>query len=78
MAIAVEKLNEFKNPIQLPCQHLIQPLKHKTLAKRKQAIMTDADTDADNTDFSTSAKDGSDYASDAMEISNEEVQNILM
>jgi hypothetical protein len=38
--------------------------------------MNDANTDEDNTDFTaSSAEDGSDDPSDAMEISNVEVQN---
>jgi hypothetical protein len=42
--------------------------------KYKQAIMNDANTDVEDTDFTaSSAKDRSDDPSDAMEISNEEV-----
>ena len=70
-AIAVEKLDEFENPVR--SSRWPQSLKHKTSVKRKHAIMVDADTDVDDTDFTASAEDGSDDASNAMEISNEEV-----
>ncbi|KAI9461848.1 hypothetical protein F5148DRAFT_1369094 [Russula earlei] len=67
-AIAVKKLDEFENPSR----------KHKAPAKHKQAIMDVANTDADDTDFTaSSAEYGSEDPSDATEISNEEVQNIL-
>ncbi|KAI9434998.1 hypothetical protein F5148DRAFT_1372095 [Russula earlei] len=77
-AIAVEKLDEFENPVRLSRRHPVQSHKHKAPAKHKQAIMDDANTDADDTDFTTSSAEyGSEDPSDATEISNEEVQNIL-
>jgi hypothetical protein len=72
----MEKLDEFENPVQLSHRHVVGSLRHKTSVKRKQAIMDDANTDEDDTDFTaSSAEDGSDDPSDAMEISNVEVQN---
>jgi hypothetical protein len=68
-AIAVEKLDKFKNPVQLSCWHLVQSLKHKTPAKCKQAIMNDTNTDVEDTDFTaSSAEDGSDDPSNPIEI----------
>ena len=72
-AIAVEKLDEFENPVQSSCRHPAQSLKHKIPVKCKQAIMVDANTDVDDTDFTASAEDGSDDPNNATEISNEEV-----
>ncbi|KAI9453425.1 hypothetical protein F5148DRAFT_1151963 [Russula earlei] len=56
----------------------MQSCKHKAPAKHERAIMDDTNTDADDTDFTaSSAEYGSEDPSDATEISNEEVQNIL-
>jgi hypothetical protein len=76
-AIAVEKLDEFENPVQSSRRRVAQPLKPKNPAKRKLAVVDDIDTDADDNNFTASSTDdGSDDTSDVMEISNGEVRNI--
>ncbi|KAI9440228.1 hypothetical protein F5148DRAFT_1293566 [Russula earlei] len=61
-----------------PMQHPVQSCKHKAPAKHKQAVMDDTNTDADNTDFTTSSAEyGSEDPSDATEISNEEIADML-
>ncbi|KAI9452264.1 hypothetical protein F5148DRAFT_1289699 [Russula earlei] len=60
------------------CWHPVQSCKHKAPAKHKQAIIDDANTDADDTDFTaSSAEYGSEDPSNATEISNEEIADML-
>ena len=72
-AIAVEKLDEFRNPVQPSCQCPAQP---RVPVKRKQGIINGNETDADDKNFAvvSSTKDGLDDNNDIMEISNEEVR----
>ncbi|KAI9511489.1 hypothetical protein F5148DRAFT_1146813 [Russula earlei] len=56
----------------------MQSCKHKATAKCKQAVMDDTNTDADDTDFTTSSAEyGSEDPSDFTEISNEEIADML-
>lgn len=72
-AIAVEKLDEFGNPVQ-PSHR--RPTQLRGPVKRKRVTMEDDETDADDKNFAavSSTEDGSDNNSDVMEISNEEVR----
>ena len=76
-ALAAEKLDEFGNPVQSR-RHVAQPLRPGAIAKRKR-VVDDAETDVDDNNFiaSSTSEDGSDDGSDVMEISNEEVWNVL-
>jgi hypothetical protein len=76
-ALAAEKLDEFGNPVQSR-RRVAQPLRPGAVAKRKR-VVDDAETDVDDNNFiaSSTSEDGSDDGSDVMEISNEEVRNVL-
>ncbi|KAI0282623.1 hypothetical protein BC826DRAFT_974203 [Russula brevipes] len=77
-ALAAEKLDEYGNPVMSFRRRVTQPLKPRAITKRKRATVDDAETDVEDENFvDSSTEDGLDTDIDLVEISNEEVANIL-
>ncbi|KAI0280551.1 hypothetical protein BC826DRAFT_975242 [Russula brevipes] len=77
-ALAAEKLDEYGNPVMSFRRRVTQPLKPRAITKRKRATVDDAETDVEDENFvDSSTEDGSDTDIDLVEISNEEVADIL-
>ncbi|KAI0261413.1 hypothetical protein BGY98DRAFT_1104443 [Russula aff. rugulosa BPL654] len=84
-AIAAEKLDEFGKPLQSYHRRLIQPIKHnsKPSVKCKRTTGGGDETDAEDQTYTSTVEDGldddedDDDVSEVIEISNEEIADML-